>query len=69
MYNNVEMFMIGFDPSNCNNADGIKLEMLQTKMKCKNYTTGQPTLVVGDSQGSLANHIWSYVFRLAIKVG
>ena len=62
------MFMVGIVPSDIGKEDSTTSEMVQTKMKCKNYTAGQHTLVVGDSQGMLANHIWSYVFRLAIQV-
>ena len=62
------MFMVGIVLSDIGKEDSKTSEMAQTKMTCKNYTTGQHTLVVGDSQGMLANHIWSYVFRLAIQV-
>ena len=62
------MFMVGIFPSDIGREDSTTSKMVQIKMTCKNYTTGHNTIVVGDSQGMLANHIWSYVFRLAIQV-
>ena len=64
----MQILMIDFVASDCSNEEISKSEMLPAKINCKNYTTRQPTIVVGDSQGMLANHIWSYVFRLAVKV-
>ena len=64
----IQISMIDFVASDCSNEEIPKSEMLPAKINCKNYTTRQPTIVVGDSQGMLANHIWSYVFRLAVKV-
>ena len=57
-----------FFPSDCSKGESAKSDMFVTKMKCKNYTNGQVTIVVGDSHGMLGNHIWSYVFSLAIQV-
>ena len=62
------MFIVGTVPSDIGKEDSTTSKMVQTKMTCKNYTTGRHTIVVGDGQGMLANHILSYVFRLAIQV-
>ena len=64
----LKIFMICLISADCSNEENNKSEMLQTMMKCKNYTSGQPTLIVGDTSGRLGNHIWSYVFLLAVKV-
>ena len=60
--------MIYFIRVDCSNDENNNSKMLQTKIQCKNYTSGQPTIIVGDTSGRLGNHIWSYVFMLAVKV-
>ena len=54
--------------SDCTNEGEDRSKISRYKVPCKNYTSGQPTIVVGDSSGRLGNHIWAYAFILAIKV-
>ena len=52
----------------CSNEGEQQSHLIKHAKECKNYTTGQPTIVVIDGSGRLGNQIWNYVFMLAVKV-
>ena len=52
----------------CSNEEQQKSHLTKYAQQCKNYTVGQPTIIVVDGSGRLGNHIWNYVFMLAVQV-
>ena len=52
----------------CSNEGEQQSHLIKHAKECKNYTAGQPTIVVIDGSGRLGNQIWNYVFMLAVKV-
>jgi len=52
----------------CSNEGEQQSHLMKYANECKNYTAGQPTIIVVDGSGRLGNQIWNYVFMLAVKL-
>ena len=52
----------------CSNEGEQQSHLMKYAKECKNYTAGEPSIIVVDGSGRLGNQIWNYVFMLAVKV-